>query len=80
MNAGVDFAAGGIVLSEEKILLVKNKKGDSSKDSEPWWGYPKGHLEEGEKPSEAAVREVFEPLPTQRPSMFLNYSRQPWNY
>jgi len=60
MNAGVDFAAGGIVLSEEKILLVKNKKGDSSKDSEPWWGYPKGHLEEGEKPSEAAVREVFE--------------------
>ena len=27
MNAGVDFAAGGIVLSEEKILLVKNKKG-----------------------------------------------------
>ena len=60
MNAGVDFAAGGIVLSEEKILLVKNKKVDSSKDSEPWWGYPKGHLEEGEKPSEAAVREVFE--------------------
>ena len=60
MNAGVDFAAGGIVLSEEKVLLVKNKKGDSSKDSESWWGYPKGHLEEGEKPSEAAVREVFE--------------------
>ena len=60
MNAGVDFAAGGIVLTEEKILLVKNKKGDSSKDTEPWWGYPKGHLEEGEKPSEAAVREVFE--------------------
>ena len=60
MNAGVDFAAGGIVLSKEKILLVKNKKGDSSKDNEPWWGYPKGRLEEGEKPSEAAVREVFE--------------------
>ena len=34
MNAGVDFAAGGIVLSEEKILLVKNKKGDSSKDND----------------------------------------------
>ena len=60
MNSGVDFAAGGIVLSEDKILLVKNKKGDSSTNSEPWWGYPKGHLEEGEKPSEAAVREVFE--------------------
>ena len=60
MNSGVDFAAGGIVLSEDKILLVKNKKGDSSADSVSWWGYPKGHLEEGEKPSEAAVREVFE--------------------
>ena len=60
MNSGVDFAAGGIVLSENKILLVKNKKGDSSADSVSWWGYPKGHLEEGEKPSEAAVREVFE--------------------
>ena len=60
MNSGVDFAAGGIVLSEDKILLVKNKKGDSSADSVSWWGYPKGHLEDGEKPSEAAVREVFE--------------------
>ena len=60
MNSGVDFAAGGIVLSKNKILLVKNKKGDSSSDGKPWWGYPKGHLEEGEKPSEAAVREVFE--------------------
>jgi len=60
MNSGVDFAAGGIVLSKNKILLVKNKKGDSSGDGKPWWGYPKGHLEEGEKPSEAAVREVFE--------------------
>ena len=60
MNSGVDFAAGGIVLSENKILLVKNKKGDSSADSVSWWGYPKGHLEDGEKPSEAAVREVFE--------------------
>ena len=60
MNAGVDFAAGGIVLLEDKILLVKNKKDSSSSSGEPWWGYPKGHLEEGEKPSEAAVREVFE--------------------
>ena len=60
MNSGVDFAAGGIVLSENKILLVKNKKGDSSADNVSWWGYPKGHLEEGEKPYEAAVREVYE--------------------
>ena len=60
MNLGVDFAAGGVVLVGEKILLVKNKKGDSSNDKQPWWGYPKGHLEEGEKPVDAAVREVLE--------------------
>ena len=60
MNSGVDFAAGGVVLLEKKILLVKNKKGDSTEDISPWWGYPKGHLEEGEKPVDAAVREVFE--------------------
>ena len=60
MNSGVDFAAGGVVLLEKKILLVKNKKGDSSENGLPWWGYPKGHLEEGEKPVDAAVREVFE--------------------
>ena len=60
MNSGVDFAAGGIVLLEQKILIVKNKRGDSPEDGVSWWGYPKGHLEEGEKPSEAAVREVYE--------------------
>ena len=60
MNLGVDFAAGGVVLVGEKVLLVKNKKGDSSNDKQPWWGYPKGHLEEGEKPVDAAVREVLE--------------------
>ena len=60
MNLKVDFAAGGIVLVDKKILIVKNKKGDSSDDLESWWGYPKGHLEEGESPSAAAVREVNE--------------------
>ena len=60
MNLKVDFAAGGIVLIDEKVLIVKNKKGDSSSDQKSWWGYPKGHLEEGESPSEAALREVYE--------------------
>ena len=60
MNSGVDFAAGGIVFFGEKILIVKNKRGDSPEDAVSWWGYPKGHLEEGEKPADAAVREVFE--------------------
>ena len=60
MNSGVDFAAGGIVLLEHQILIVKNKRGSSSEDTASWWGYPKGHMEKGEKPVDAAVREVFE--------------------
>jgi len=60
MNLKVDFAAGGIVLIDGKILIVRNKKGDSSDDLKSWWGYPKGHLEEGESPPEAALREVCE--------------------
>jgi len=60
VNSGVDFAAGGIVLLEQKILIVKNKRGDLQGGGVSWWGYPKGHLEEGEKPVDAAIREVFE--------------------
>ena len=59
MNSKVDFAAGGIVLRDELILIVKNKRGDKNSDKS-FWGFPKGHLEEGEKPSEAAIREVYE--------------------
>ncbi|MCH1525056.1 MAG: NUDIX domain-containing protein [Candidatus Actinomarina sp.] len=59
MNSKVDFAAGGIVLHGELILVVKNKRGDEN-SNKSFWGFPKGHLEEGEKPSEAAIREVYE--------------------
>ena len=41
MNSGVDFAAGGIVILEQKILIVKNKRGDSPENGLSWWGYPK---------------------------------------
>jgi 8-oxo-dGTP pyrophosphatase MutT (NUDIX family) len=60
VNSGVDFAAGGIVLLEQKILIVKNKRDNSLGGGVSWWGYPKGHLEDGEKPVDAAIREVFE--------------------
>ena len=36
MNLKVDFAAGGIVLVDKKILIVKNKKEGSSDDLESW--------------------------------------------
>ena len=59
MNSKVDFAAGGIVFYNDLIIIVKNKRGDLN-SNKSFWGFPKGHLEDGEKPSEAAVREVYE--------------------
>ena len=59
MNSKVDFAAGGIVFYNNMIVLVKNRRDEGGKDRS-FWGYPKGHLEDGEKPSEAALREVYE--------------------
>ena len=50
------FAAGGVVLKggagEVKALLIKDSYGH--------WTWPKGHIEEGESPQEAALREVRE--------------------
>lgn len=59
MNSKVDFAAGGIVFYNNLIVIVKNKKHGEDSDKS-FWGYPKGHLEDGEKPSDAALREVYE--------------------
>jgi len=59
MNSKVDFAAGGIVFYNNLIVIVKNKRHDEDSDNS-FWGYPKGHLEDGEKPSDAALREVYE--------------------
>ena len=62
MGSKVDFAAGGIVLIDNKVLLVKNRLRKEYKEyyDSGFWGFPKGHMEEGEKPADAAVREVFE--------------------
>jgi len=59
MNSKVDFAAGGIAIRNDMVLIVKNKP-DPGRDDDGYWGFPKGHLEEGEKPLEAALREVSE--------------------
>lgn len=40
-------------LSQWEVFLIHNKNG-------PFWGFPKGHAEEGETPLEAAERELFE--------------------
>ena len=59
MNSKVDFAAGGIVFYNNMIVLVKNRRDEGGNDRS-FWGYPKGHLEDGENPSKAALREVYE--------------------
>jgi len=50
------FSAGGVVIrkNEEKIevLLIKDRFGH--------WTWPKGHIEDGETPGQAAIREITE--------------------
>ena len=60
MNLKVDFAAGGIVLENNNILLVKNRKNQYVDNPKSFWGFPKGHMEDGEAPKDAAKREVIE--------------------
>jgi len=55
-NARDERSAGGVVFrlagGEPLVLLIR--------DSYQNWGFPKGHVELGERPEEAAVREVAE--------------------
>lgn len=54
----IELSAGLAVIQNGTILLVHPK------DSE-WWGtfsIPKGHIEEGEKPIDAAIRETQEEI------------------
>ncbi|MDY3979785.1 MAG: NUDIX domain-containing protein [Tidjanibacter sp.] len=45
-------AAGGVVENSEGEVLMIRRKG--------WWDLPKGHIEQGETPREAAAREIEE--------------------
>lgn len=48
-------SAGGVVVnSKGEIVLVRNGRGL------PWWGFPKGHVDEGEEIISAAQREINE--------------------
>jgi diadenosine hexaphosphate hydrolase (ATP-forming) len=49
----VVLGAGGVVFNPQgEVLLLRDRMG--------FWVFPKGHLEAGETPEEAAVREVLE--------------------
>lgn len=51
-----EHSAGGIIFEDGKVLLIqmRNLKGEKV------WTFPKGHLEPGETPEAAAIREVAE--------------------
>ncbi len=55
-RARVERSAGGVVVREmggtPHVLLIKDPYGN--------WGLPKGHIEPGERPEDAALREVAE--------------------
>jgi 8-oxo-dGTP pyrophosphatase MutT (NUDIX family) len=51
-----EHSAGGVILEDGNLLLIRmrNLKGEEV------WTFPKGHIEPGETPEAAAVREVTE--------------------
>ena len=46
-------SAGGIVLGPDGKIVLVCQRGNS-------WSFPKGHVEDGELPLDAAKREIFE--------------------
>ena len=74
-QAELEVSAGGIVFRRQdgdqpQYLLIR--------DSYDNWGFPKGHLEDGESPAEAALRETVEetglaPLTLQGPIRVIDW-------
>lgn len=55
-EAGLVRSAGGVVLRQQDVLLIRV----SDIKGRPVWSFPKGRLDAGETPSQAALREVME--------------------
>lgn len=53
MNLRKEKSCGCIIIKDNKVLLVYEKNRN-------FWGFPKGHMEEGENEVETALREVKE--------------------
>ena len=47
-----EVSAGGVIFDDDKVLVLRRQSGE--------WVMPKGHVDFGEAPEQAAVREVFE--------------------
>ena len=52
-NAPVDRAAGGVVVLDDRVLVVHRPRYDD-------WSLPKGHVDDGESWEQTALREVHE--------------------
>lgn len=55
-EAGLVRSAGGVVLRQQDVLLIRV----SDIKGRPVWSFPKGRLDAGETPAQAALREVME--------------------
>ncbi|MBA5870416.1 MAG: NUDIX domain-containing protein [Nitrospira sp. CR2.1] len=55
-EAGWVRSAGGVVLRQQEVLLIRV----SDIKGRPVWSFPKGRLDAGETAAQAAVREVME--------------------
>ena len=53
LKSKVTVSAGGVVLNSQAQVLIVNQDGKS-------WSLPKGHIDPGEGPLEAATREIME--------------------
>ena len=53
MNLKKEKSCGCIIIKDKKVLLVFEK-------NRSFWGFPKGHMEDGETEIETALREVKE--------------------
>jgi len=49
----VTVTAGGVVINRQGRVLIVNQRGNS-------WSLPKGHVDPGEEPLAAAIREIAE--------------------
>lgn len=55
-EGGLVRSAGGVVLRQQDVLLIRV----SDIKGRPVWSFPKGRLDAGENPAQAALREVLE--------------------